>query len=366
MTPIPLATTGSMGTPDPLAQDYQRFLQLGSRRAPHTLYVHERGYRCATINTDALGMRYSHCAGKRFSVAERGGAARVNLLVGGSTAMGIGASSDEHTVASYLSVLTGEIWLSLAGCGLNATQELLMFLTHQHRFGQIGHVVVLSGLNTLAQEALAEVLAGAQDPHRAKAYQDFLNRFNEGVHAGGEARRESFWQRLGQLLAPARETRWPPVEPLSSPDKRLIRAADAVGRTLRQWDRLLADGHTTLTFILQPLLPWCREALPKAEQAMLAKLERQPSNFDRLLGDTFDSQLHMAFFRRIKSQADPVPCYDMNSMLSSSPVFAEHLFVDRLHFNDLGNNALAKVITAKLGLAQERQALRKVAPIKLV
>jgi hypothetical protein len=53
-------------------------------------------------------------------------------------------------------------------------------------------------------------------------------------------------------------------------------------------------------------------------------------------------------------------------MLSSSPVFAEHLFVDRLHFNDLGNNALAKVITAKLGLAQERQALRKVAPIKLV
>lgn len=96
-----------MGTPDPLAQDYQRFLQLGSRRAPHTLYVHERGYRCATINTDALGMRYSHCAGKRFSVAERGGAARVNLLVGGSTAMGIGASSDEHTVASYLSVLTG-------------------------------------------------------------------------------------------------------------------------------------------------------------------------------------------------------------------------------------------------------------------
>ncbi|MNF00728.1 hypothetical protein D3C80_1996050 [compost metagenome] len=53
-------------------------------------------------------------------------------------------------------------------------------------------------------------------------------------------------------------------------------------------------------------------------------------------------------------------------MLSSSPVFGQSLFVDRLHFNDLGNNALAKVITAKLGLAQEKYSQRKVTPIKLV
>ncbi|QXH33392.1 hypothetical protein KSS95_14525 [Pseudomonas muyukensis] len=359
MTPIDDTPPGS-----PLSQDYQRFVQRGSRRAPQMLYVHERGYRSGTINTDALGLRYSHCAGKRFSVAERGGAARVNVLVGGSTAMGIGASSDEHTVASYLSQLTGEVWLSLAGCGLNATQELLMFLTHQHRFGQIGHVVLLSGLNTLAQETLGEVLAGSQDPQRAQAYQDFLNRFNEGVQATAPARRESLWQRLGQALAPRRVPPWPDIEALSSPDKRLIRAADSIGRTLRQWDRLLADGHTTLTFILQPLLPWCRETLPGGEQAMLAALERQPSNFDRLIGGAFDSQLHMAFFRRIKSQAEPIPCYDMNCMLGSSPAFTQDLFVDRLHFNDLGNNALAKVITAKLGLAQENHALRKVSPIK--
>ncbi|TFF37605.1 hypothetical protein [Pseudomonas sp. RIT623] len=359
MAPIDDTSPGS-----PLPHDYQRFLQRGSRRAPQMLYLHERGYRSGTINTDALGLRYSHCAGKRFSVAERGGAARVNVLVGGSTAMGIGASSDEHTVASYLSQLTGEVWLSLAGCGLNATQELLLFLTHQHRFGQIGHVVVLSGLNTLAQETLGEVLAGSQDPQRAQVYQDFLNRFNEGVPATPPARRESLWQRLGQALASRRVPPWPDIEPLSSPDKRLIRAADSIGRTLRQWDRLLADGHTTLTFILQPLLPWCREALPSGEQAMLAALERQPSNFDRLIGGAFDSQLHMAFLRRIKNQAEPIPCYDMNCMLGSSPAFTQDLFVDRLHFNDLGNNALAKVITAKLGLAQENHALRKVSPIK--
>ncbi|WP_194788494.1 hypothetical protein [Pseudomonas sp. UFMG81] len=350
----------------PLPDDYQRFLRLGSRRAPQTLYVHERGYRSATINTDALGMRYSHGAGKRFSLAERGGAARVNLLVGGSTALGIGASGDAHTVASYLSQLTGETWLSLAGCGLNATQELLMFLTHQHRLGQIGHVVLLSGLNTLAQEALVEILAGAEDPPRAQAYQDFLNRFNEGVQACLPERQASLWQRLRQALAPRQGEQWPALEALPSPEKRLIRAADSIGRTLCQWDRLLADGHAALTFILQPLLPWCRDTLPAGEQAMLDTLERHPSNFDRLLGDTYEAPLHQAFFRRIRNQAGPVPCYDMNCMLGSSPAFADTLFVDRLHFNDQGNKALAKVITAKLGLAQEKYEHCRTPSVKLV
>lgn len=346
----------------PLQRDYQRFLVQGLGRAPQSHCMHERGYRSGTINTDALGLRYSHCSGKRFSVAERGGRTRVNLLVGGSTALGLGASSDEHTVASCLSMLTGEIWLSLAGCGLNATQELMTFLTHQHRFGEVGHVVLLSGLNTLAHEGLSEILAGDRNPLASNP----LNGFHEGVQRSEQARRESLWQRLGQALAPRRGPRPLAIERLSSPDKRLIRAADSIGRTLRQWDRLIADTDTTLTFILQPLLPWCRESLSQAEQTMLAGLDDKPADFDQLLSGVHDSQMHTAFFRRIKSQADPVPCYDMNSMLSSSPVFHENLFVDRLHFNDLGNNALAKVITAKLGLAQEKHANRRLSAIKLV
>ncbi|MBA1200998.1 hypothetical protein G7009_04275 [Pseudomonas capeferrum] len=362
MRPIDQPAANAPGPFKPLQLDYQRFLLQGMGRAPHIHCMHERGYRSGTINTDALGLRYSHCSGRRFSVAERGGRNRVNLLVGGSTALGLGASSDEHTVASCLSMLTGEVWLSLAGCGLNATQELMTFLIHQHRFGEIGHVVVLSGLNTLVHEGLSEILAGDRSLSMVKTF----NGFHEAVLPTEQARPESLWQRLGQALAPRRGPRPLAIERLSSPDKRLIRAADSIGRTLCQWNRLMTDTHTTLTFILQPLLPWCRESLPQGERAMLAWLDEKPANFDLLLAGVQDSQMHTAFFRRIKSQADPVPCYDMNSMFSSSPVFSEDLFVDRLHFNDLGNNALAKVITAKLGLAQEKHANRRLASVKLV
>lgn len=355
-----------MGSAFALPHDYQRFLQLGSRRAPQALYMHERDYRSTTLNTDALGMRYSHFAGKRHSLAERGGATRVNLLVGGSCALGIGASGDEQTVASCLSALTGEVWLTLAGCGLNATQELLLFLTHQHRLDQIGHVVVLSGLNTLAQDTLGDLLAGSPDPHRAEAYQAFLNRFNEGVSSSAERHTASLWRRLAHALAARPTQPWPALEALPAAEQRLARAADCIGRTLGQWERVLANTHTSLTFILQPLLPWCRDALPAGEQRMLEGLYQQPSNLDRLLDATFERHLHPAFFRRLKRHADPVPCYDMNSMLSSSPVFDEHLFIDRLHFNDLGHNALAKVITAKLGLAQDRQTAPRATPTRLV
>jgi hypothetical protein len=260
-------------------------------------------------------------------------------------------------------MLTGEVWLSPAGCGLNASQELLMFLTHQHRLGQLGHVVVLSGLNSLAHEALCEVLASPNDPQHAKAYQAFLNSFSEGMQATAPLRRQSLWRRIGQALATpavAAPVSWP-----VAPEKRLARAADNIGRTLRQWDRLLADSHATLTFILQPLLlvpgyP-ARWRASHAGRAAATTGELRPAAGRRLRQPTA-----LGVFPPHQSQADPVPCYDMNCMLSSSPVFGADLFIDRLHLNDLGNNALAKVITAKLGLAQEKHAQRKVTPIKLV
>ncbi|AIR90724.1 hypothetical protein [Pseudomonas cremoricolorata] len=346
-----------------LAEDYQRFIRLGHRRLPLTLYMQERDYRSATLNTDALGLRYSHWSSKRLSLAERGGLARVNLLVGGSTAQGIGASCDARTVASFLSTLSGEAWLSLAGCGLNATQELMLFLTHQHRLSKVGHVVVLSGLNTLAHEALAEWVGSDPAQTELRACEQFLSTFHEGMQV--QPRADSIWQRLRERWfctpAPLRIA----AAPCTPPEQRLMRAADCIGRTLRQWQQLLAGSDTTLTFMLQPWLPWCREELPPGEQVMLAALQRQAKPFDGLLAG-IGAEHHAGFFRRIKRQADEVPCYDMNGMLSSSPVFAEQLFIDRLHFNDLGNNALAKVITAKLGLAQEKHPGRKGVPVKLV
>jgi len=347
-------STASRQGLSPLQLEYQQLLAKATQCATQRVRVHETGFSSAVVNTDALGLRYSYCNGRRFSVAERNGTTRLNLLVGGSVAMGIGASSDEHTVASQLSVLTGEIWLSLAGCGLDASQELLLFLTHEHRLAPLGHVVILSGLNSLAHEALWDITACSPEPQQSNDWQTSVAG-SEEVQAASQPGL-TLWQRLTKVLAPPAAAPRPhqSIDALSPAEKRMTQAADHIARAVQQWDRLLGSAHTTLTFILQPLVHWCRESLPAGEQAMLSALQQTPGSTDRLLEGVFDRRGHAAFFRRIREQAAPVPCYDMNCMLDSSPAFGSDLFIDRLHLNDLGQTALAKVITAKLGLAQEK------------
>ncbi|NIX95244.1 hypothetical protein HCG45_21140 [Pseudomonas fulva] len=338
----------------PLQLEYQQLLAQATQCATQRVRVHETGFSSAVVNTDALGFRYSHFNGRRFSVAERDSTARVNLLVGGSVAMGIGASSDEYTVASQLSALTGELWLSLAGCGLDASQELLMFLTHEHRLAPLGHVVILSGLNSLAHEALWDISACSHEPQQINARQTSLGGSEQAQAAPQPGL--TLWQRLSQVLAPPTAAPRPhrPFDALSPAEKRTTQAADHIARSVQQWDRLLGSAHTTLTFILQPLVHWCRESLPAGEQVMLSALQQTPGHIDRLLEGVFDRKVHAAFFRRIREQAAPVPCFDMNCMLDSSPAFGSDLFIDRLHLNDMGQTALANVITAKLGLAREK------------
>lgn len=79
MSLIDSATDGQLL---PLQLDYQRFMQLGSRRLPQTLYMHERGYRSDTINTDALGLRYSHWGGQAL-LAGRTWQCSASQLAGG-------------------------------------------------------------------------------------------------------------------------------------------------------------------------------------------------------------------------------------------------------------------------------------------
>nr|WP_314481672.1 hypothetical protein [uncultured Pseudomonas sp.] len=346
-------STPSRPAPAPLQLEYRQLLAQATQCATQRVRVHETGFSSAVVNTDALGLRYSHCNGRRCSLAEHESGMRINLLVGGSMAMGIGASSDERTVASQLSALTGELWLSLAGCGLDASQELLMFLTHEHRLAPLGHVVILSGLNSLAHEALWDISAATHRPQQLEDWQMVLADATQRLPTPEPGL--TLWQRLTKALSPpaAAPRALQPCEALSPAEKRLTQAADHIGRSVQQWERLLGSSHTTLTFILQPLLHWCRESLPAGERSMLTALQQAPGSIDRLLDGVFDRRAHAAFFRRIREQAAPVPCYDMNCMLDSSPSFASDLFVDRLHLNDLGQTVLARVITAKLGLACE-------------
>jgi hypothetical protein len=122
---------------------------------------------------------------------------------------------------------------------------------------------------------------------------------------------------------------------------------------LKQWKLLLSGTSATLTFVLQPLSYWCRDALTPAEEAVFHAIDSCPNNFYRLFSGVLGKEVHVPFFQHIQEKAGDITCLDMNTLLKQSPVFNDTLFVDRVHFNDLGNEQLANLISAQPGLSRE-------------
>lgn len=94
-----------------------------SQYLPYVMGFNAADYRSEAINTDRLGFRLAYDAqGRPVSVGtlEASTLAEVNLLVGASSALGYGASSDAASVASRLSTHDPDAtpWLNFAGIPL--------------------------------------------------------------------------------------------------------------------------------------------------------------------------------------------------------------------------------------------------------
>ena len=88
----------------PQMKDYDN---LKVKPLPYIMFLHQPNYSSASVNTDNHGLRIStDPEGVPLSIntlKERS----CNLLVGGATAFGVGATSDKNTISGHLSTKTG-------------------------------------------------------------------------------------------------------------------------------------------------------------------------------------------------------------------------------------------------------------------
>lgn len=339
----------------PQIREYDEFMYLGVRWLPYTMFFHHQNYKSAVINTDAFGFRYSDYRGKPLGVANLSLDKPINLLIGGSTTLGTGATSDTQTVASRLSAHTGEPWLNFGGRGYNAVQEVLLFLMHQHRFQQINNVVVFSGINTLTLEGLPDALAGDHGRYYySYEYQHYMEKYNDDLKQrsrtyGSELtnRNKGFLSRyLHKLRAEGNPADVVITDDDTNTAERIERAAAVVTNALRQWQLLLAGTGATLSFVLQPMSYWTRAQLTPKEENIFHAIDSCPNNFWRLFGNILGKETHQPFAQLIKTFCDTnvIRFDDMNHMLQRSDQFQDDLFVDRVHFNDKGYDLVAKSI----------------------
>ena len=110
--------TPQMGIYDSLGQDWRPFI----------MYFHTPNIRSSTVNTDDLGFRITNFNGDEFSIAgDQFYHNDVSFIVGGSTAFGVGATSDSMTIPSLLSQKSGSLFFNLGGRAFGSNQELIGF-----------------------------------------------------------------------------------------------------------------------------------------------------------------------------------------------------------------------------------------------
>lgn len=343
----------------PQIREYDEFMYLGVRWLPYTMFFHHRNYRSQVINTDGFGFRYSDWKGRQLGVENLPEGTPVNLLVGGSTTLGTGATGDAWTVASRLAEHTGEPWLNLGGRGYNAVQEVLLFMMHQHRFGPINNVVVFSGLNTLTLEGLPDDLTTDHGRYYySYEYQHYMDKYNDDLKRRSrtyaselDRRGKGFVARyLDKLRGEDNPADVIITDEQTDTAARVARAAWVVTNALRQWQLLLAGSGARLSFVLQPMAYWTRAELTPEEEDIFHAIDSCPNNFWRLFSQILGPQTHAPFAEPIRAFCadNALGFADMNRLLRDSPLLNDYLFVDRVHFNDKGYDEAARLIAAML------------------
>jgi len=93
------------------------------------MYIHEPSYKSQHVNTDKFGLRYTKFDGNNYSIESAlDKFESVSIIVGGSTAFGVGSSHDSKTISSILSAKNQNLFLNFGGRAFGCNQELILFL----------------------------------------------------------------------------------------------------------------------------------------------------------------------------------------------------------------------------------------------
>lgn len=116
---------------------------------PYTMLSNPQDYHSETINTDQYGYRKTLYQGELKGIESIKKSEAVSIVVGASTAFGVGASSDSKTIASLLHESTGKIWLNFGIRGAVSIQEYISLILRINEFSRVENILLISGINDL-------------------------------------------------------------------------------------------------------------------------------------------------------------------------------------------------------------------------
>ena len=309
-----------------LAPQMEYYDQITCEFKPFIMFFNKKNFSSDVVNTDNIGFRLNFINNNSHKLENLFHENEVSLVIGGSTAFGFGASSDEKTISSQLSILTNEIYINFGATAFNSMQELILFINFFQKFKKIKNVIILSGVNDL-------FLSFSQKNDIWGNY--FFKLDYEILHSKTKKIKDKFFQLFNRKIIDNNKT---------DIDYKLIQFT--YDKILNIWSNLEKGNNFNVYLFLQPFPSWFNKNLTNEEIKLFNFLDNSNNAAHNILKDisNYDSYQKFSDIIKISSKKNSINYINLNEEILEDNNKNDWLFVDRVHMTDLGYNVISKLI----------------------
>ena len=308
---------------------------------PYLMLQNPSNYNSDVISTDEHGVRFSNFKGVFIGVNEVNKFDFVNLVVGASTAFGVGSSSDDKTLSSYLSDLNNEPWLNLGIRGCNSFQEIILLNHLIGRLPPVKNMVILSGINDLYRNVMDSEISNYD---KRFGYQnDYLSMYSPSRIA------KSYFISLlsNKTVRQVLESDWKHGSKTDHDyDSELVmkNLSNICNRNFKIYSKFKFAKR--VAYVLQPFASISKSKFTYNETQAFLHTEKLQRNTKWQIHKKRLISLHQEYKVLLVNAADA----NSNTLFDANEWFGDDvdLFVDHVHLTDLGYYKLAENVNEKI------------------
>lgn len=345
-------------------EGYESYKNMPHEFRPYVMFVNCPNYSSDHINTDELGFRKStNKKGENLSLKQvKQKEQFCNVLVGGSSAFGMGASSDTKTISSHLSK-SGTYCQNFGVRGATSQQELIIFQNFKRFLPKIKNVYIFSGVNDLVLAAekssfFYPEFGGiySEDMRFNQFWSQYMSFSSEKWVLGKNkfffiidylCKKFSAFKKIFAFLSyilPVRSVnRKDQCRKNISFEQKKNHLKEIIKNDFDCWKALSLKGNFKITYILQPGIGWVNKKLNEKERFIY---ENQRAYLGEKYFDKFmNREIYVEQKNFFKEQCNnnEIDFVDANSIFNDFK-HEKNLFLDLCHLTDEGNFFLANYL----------------------
>ena len=343
---------------------YYDYKNMHHEFRPYIMFANAENYNTRFVSTDKFGFRKTvNKDNKKIELSElKDNHNDCNVILGGSTAFGMGCSSDRNTIASELSA-QGIFCQNFGIRAATSQQELIVFLQFKRYLSRIRNILILSGGNDISVAAHNSSFfypdfgfMFAEDIRFNHFWQQYVG-FNERKWEFGRNNFFNLVERLTRKFSIfkfffitlfswwsssklIKKTKQKPKLNFSEKIKAINKF---VSNDFVTWAAISKYVSANLIYILQPCINWHKKKLTKRELNIMESQREQLGSdyYDKLIS----KEVYLSQKKFIKDQCalNNILFYDANEWISKLDE-KDEIFTDSHHLTDFGNKYLADCI----------------------